>query len=169
MHKSIDIGIKSNVVTSALQSKLLLGYAAEKPENFRAMGGKFEDGWVRGKATSFGYYTILADTVPPSLQQVRINTPSDQTDTLSWNFVTNDNLSGINTFKAYLNGEWILLDFDAKNSLLTYRFDKIHEKRKAYCQQLRLQTSAELCYDVLVMVTDYKGNSTEKIFSMPFF
>ena len=169
LHKSIDIGIKSNVVTSALQSKLLLGYAAEKPENFRAMGGKFEDGWVRGKATSFGYYTILADTVPPSLQQVRINTPSDQTDTLSWNFVTNDNLSGINTFKAYLNGEWILLDFDAKNSLLTYRFDKIHEKRKAYCQQLRLQTSAELCYDVLVMVTDYKGNSTEKIFSIPFF
>ncbi len=169
LHKSIDIGIKADVVSNSLHNKLLLGYAAEKPENFRAMGGKFEDGWVRGKAANFGYYTILADTIPPSLQQLLINTPSDQTDTLSWNFITRDNLSGINTFKAYLNGEWILLDFDAKNNLLTYRFDQVYEKRKAYYQQLRLQTSEELCYDLRVIVTDYKANSIEKIFSMPFF
>ncbi len=169
LHKSIDIGIKSDPVATTLQSKLLLGYAPEKPENFRAMGGKFEDGWVRGKAANFGYYTILADTTPPSLQQVLINTPSDQTDTLTWNFITKDNLSGISTFNAYLNGEWILLDFDAKNNLLTYRFDKVYEKRKAYFEQLRVQTCDELCYDVRVIVTDYKGNSTEKIFSIPFF
>ncbi len=169
LHKSIDIGIKSDTVLSALQSKLLLGYAPEKPENFRAMGGKFEEGWVRGKAANFGYYTILADTIPPSLQQVLINTPSDQTDTLTWNFITKDNLSGISTFHAYLNGEWILLDFDAKNNLLTYRFDQVYEKRKAFYQQLRLTTNEELCFDVQLKVADNKGNLAEKFFSIPFF
>lgn len=169
LHKSIDIGIKADAVSITLQSKLLLGYAPEKPEHFRSMGGKFEDGWVRGKAANFGYYTILADTISPSLEQVRINTPSDQTDTLTWNFITKDNLSGIGTFNAYLNGDWILLDFDAKNNLLTYRFDQVYDKRKAYYQQLRVTTNEELCFDVLLKVTDNKGNLTEKSFSIPFF
>jgi hypothetical protein len=168
LHRSMALQIKVDKVPAYLQSKLLLAYAAEKPENFRSMGGGYEAGWVKAKASNFGYYTVMADTVAPSLQMVQINSASDQTDTLTWNFITRDNFSGIQSFEAFLNGKWILLDFDAKNNLLTYRFDHIYAERYSHLKQLSIQTTEELCFDIWVRVKDYKGNATEKWFYVPF-
>ena len=38
-------------------------------------------------------------------------------------FTTEDTLSGVNTYKAFVDGDWILLDYDAKNKTLTHYFD----------------------------------------------
>ena len=38
-------------------------------------------------------------------------------------FIIEDTLSGINTYKAFVDGDWILLDYDAKNKILTHYFD----------------------------------------------
>ena len=37
-------------------------------------------------------------------------------------FKVRDNFSGINYYNATLNGEWILLEYDAKNNLLEHFF-----------------------------------------------
>jgi len=34
-----------------------------------------------------------------------------------------DELSGIKSYKAFLNSKWILMEYDAKNNLLTYAID----------------------------------------------
>ena len=38
-------------------------------------------------------------------------------------FIVEDSLSGVNTYKAFVDGDWILLDYDAKNKTLTHYFD----------------------------------------------
>jgi hypothetical protein len=38
-------------------------------------------------------------------------------------FKISDNLSGIQSYRGTLNGKWILMDYDAKSSLLVYSFD----------------------------------------------
>jgi hypothetical protein len=35
-----------------------------------------------------------------------------------------DELSGIDSYTGTLNGEWILMEYDEKNDLLIYYFDK---------------------------------------------
>ncbi|HAH57092.1 MAG TPA: peptidase M23, partial [Bacteroidales bacterium] len=40
-------------------------------------------------------------------------------------FTISDDLSGIKSYRATLNGEWILMDYDAKKGLLTYDFDHL--------------------------------------------
>lgn len=57
-----------------------------------------------------------------------------------------DDLSGVNTYNAKLNGEWILMEYEPKDQTLTYNFDdKILDK-----------TACEL----EVVVTDNVGNTT---------
>ena len=34
-----------------------------------------------------------------------------------------DNLSGIGSYRATIDGEWVLMTYDAKNDLLKYNFD----------------------------------------------
>jgi len=41
-----------------------------------------------------------------------------------------DDLSGIKKFRAELNESWLLMEYDAKNSLLTYRIDERLRKGK---------------------------------------
>ena len=38
-------------------------------------------------------------------------------------FRIRDNLSGIKKFAGYVDGEWVLFEYDAKNALLTHKFD----------------------------------------------
>ncbi len=55
-----------------------------------------------------------------------------------------DDLSGIDTYSATLNGEWILMEYESKKNTLTYNFDdKIHDQKK---------------YELKVVVTDNVGN-----------
>lgn len=56
-----------------------------------------------------------------------------------------DNKSGIDTYRAEINGEWILMEFDVASGLLTYDFnDKVFADSKN---------------ELKVMVTDNVGNS----------
>ena len=43
-------------------------------------------------------------------------------------FIVEDTLSGINTYKAFVDGDWILLDYDAKNKKLTHYFEILDRK-----------------------------------------
>lgn len=57
-----------------------------------------------------------------------------------------DNLSGINTYDAYLNGKWILMEYDYKTKKITYDFeDDIADEGRN---------------DLKIVVTDNIGNST---------
>ncbi len=70
-----------------------------------------ESQWKKNKitfsTTSFGRFTILNDTVPPDISIIR-------NDKYNLKFKVVDNLSGIGTYEATLNGEWVLLFYEPK-------------------------------------------------------
>ena len=62
-----------------------------------------------------------------------------------------DDLSGIDTYSATLNGEWILMEYEPKTNTLTYNFDdKILDQKQC---------------ELEVIVTDNVGNTTTHITS----
>jgi murein DD-endopeptidase MepM/ murein hydrolase activator NlpD len=165
--KAADISIKPVRVNSDLESKLLLAYYFTDEKNYRSAGGNFDRGVVKGKASNFGHYFITIDTVAPIIKQIFLNTEEAINDSLHYYFEIKDNFSGIGKYEGFLNNEWILLDFDAKSNLLTYHFDEVWKKQVAENKDSRFKNTAIIKPEVLIRVTDKKGNVAEKSFEMP--
>jgi murein DD-endopeptidase MepM/ murein hydrolase activator NlpD len=166
-HKAADISIKPIKVKSDLKSKLLLAYYFSDEKNYRSAGGNFDRGVVKGKASNFGHYFIAIDTIAPTIKQIFLNTEDAINDSLHYYFEIKDNFSGIGKYEGFLNNEWILLDFDAKSNLLTYHFDEVWKKQVADNNDSKLKNTAIIKPEVLIRVTDKKGNVAEKLFEMP--
>lgn len=166
-HKAADIAIKPFSGYLKHQNKLLLAFYFKDRKDFRSAGGNFENGMVRGKASNFGHYFVTMDTIAPSIKQVFINTEEALGDSLHYYFEIKDDFSGIGKYEGFLNGQWILLDFDAKSNMLTYHFDKVWKNLVAQNRESKLKNTAITKPEVLIRVTDRKGNINEKVFIMP--
>jgi hypothetical protein len=81
-------------------------------------GGQWENGQITFTPREFGTFTILKDDVPPTITVLAINNHTAR-------FRIRDNLSGIAKFEATINGNWLLLNHDAKtNTIATEKLNK---------------------------------------------
>lgn len=98
------------------------------------------------RTRNLGTYTLAQDTVPPLIRPKNFKTKQWLTNYRYLSLLIADDLSGIATYEAFLNGEWILMEYEPKNRTLTYNFDdKILDKKQC---------------DLRIVVTDNVGNST---------
>lgn len=87
-----------------------------------AVGGTYNDGAITAQIRQFGNYTVMIDTVPPTISNVDLKTAMNGRN--GFTIKVADNLSGVDSFKGNLDGEWILLEYEPKNNTLTHTFDK---------------------------------------------
>ncbi|MFT6872313.1 MAG: hypothetical protein ACJAVN_001319 [Roseivirga sp.] len=93
-------------------------YSIKNPKNPGFVGGKYDEGRFAFSFSSFGTFTLLKDDVAPVIEKRSVK---NERITLT----IRDNLSGINSFEAKLNGEWILMKYEPKRSLIwSERLDK---------------------------------------------
>ena len=88
-----------------------------------AEGGKWSGDNLSVRTRSFGGYAVALDTVPPSIKSVNISPGANMRGKWSIMLKINDNLSGIASYTASVDGEWILMEYDAKKHLLVHYFD----------------------------------------------
>ncbi len=93
-------------------------------QTFRgAVGGFYENGFVKGRSKIIGGFYIVADSVAPSIKPVNISNGRK----ISGNKITcriSDNLSGIKSYNAYIDDQWVLMNYDQKSATLVYYFDE---------------------------------------------
>ena len=87
-------------------------------------GGKWEDGVLSARIRDFGDYMIVMDTTPPGIASVNISSGIIGPERKTVKLKIDDKLSGISTYRATLNGKWLLMDYDAKSNLLVYDIDE---------------------------------------------
>ena len=143
MHLASDLQIKPTNVPEKLHSKLLMVVVNETGKYYAA-GGEYENGWVKTKIRSFGYYAVAADTISPKIVPLSIKNNA-LTESNRIRFKISDNLSGVNEIEGTLDGKWALFEYDAKNNLITHYFD---EKRFELNKQ----------HAFVLKVSDYKNN-----------
>ena len=100
-----------------------------------------------------GEYKLLKDGVPPRIKPDRHIGGKWISDINELKFTISDALSGIKSYDGYLNGKWILLEYEPKTKKLIHRFSD--------------GIVAEGKNDLKVVITDNVGNST--IFETQFF
>jgi hypothetical protein len=88
-------------------------------------GGKYENGYMKLRTRDFGKYAVMADTTAPVIKPVNFKDGIEVKNLPAIKITINDNLSGIRTYRGTLNNSWILMDYDAKNRLLTYERDAL--------------------------------------------
>lgn len=109
-----------------------------------AVGGGRSEGRLTASIRSFGSYTIMLDTVPPVITNVDLK--ADMKGRSRFTFKVSDNLSSVETWRATMNGEWVLMEYEPKGKALVHTFDD--------------RTNGPGPKSFTLEVTDERGNST---------
>lgn len=142
---NIEIRIKTDFVAPALRSKLVMVNVGGS-----SIGGTYKDGWMVAKTVYFGTYAVTTDTKAPTIsmrstgpefiikktrrgkiKKVKVKkkkgkkgVPPIPNVVSEFRFTISDNLAGIARWDAYVDGVWVLCEFDPKTATLTYHFDE---------------------------------------------
>ena len=117
LQKKMTISIKTDSVPL---NKGVKFYAVSLTNDFDVIspeGGSYSKGWLTFKTRSMGPYTVLEDTIPPTIRPVNFSTTSktiNQLDKLV--FKVDDKHSGVKSFNAFIDGKWHLLEYDYKTN-----------------------------------------------------
>ncbi|MCL2501930.1 MAG: M23 family metallopeptidase [Bacteroidales bacterium] len=90
---------------------------------YTSIGGQWNGDMLEARTYNFGRYTVAVDTVPPVIS-AGFKDGADLRGTTRIRFTIRDELSGIKSYQGYINGQWALFVYDAKNSALSYTFDR---------------------------------------------
>jgi len=120
-----DLAIRPTDLPDRLREKALIASVENGAE-----GGRFEGGWVRANIRRFGSFYVAVDTVAPVIAPRNFHNGKNTANQPRIDFTVSDNLSGIQSFNGYIDGEWVLMEYDSKNRHLWHRFDPSLPKGK---------------------------------------
>ncbi len=123
IQKPCKISLAAERLPSRLTSKALIVKVNEKGRPY-AVGGRWEQGRLTTTIRSFGTYSVLADTLPPVIRVLNAVSKKPLQHNQPLRVRITDDLSGIASYEATLNGKWILMEYDAKNNMLIYNPDE---------------------------------------------
>ncbi|QQL48498.1 M23 family metallopeptidase [Mucilaginibacter ginkgonis] len=118
IHDSINVWIKPDSTLGNLVNKAVI-YNTYRG----SVGGVYEDGYIKSAPRDFGEFYIRVDTIPPTIRPVNLVNGGSMAGKSKMTFRIGDNLSGIKSYLAKIDGEWVLFEWDFKTKLLNHTFD----------------------------------------------
>jgi hypothetical protein len=144
IHSSCELAIDVPNLPERHHTKALV-VSMDQAGKPSAVGGTWGDGRVTASIKAFGNYTVMVDTVPPTIANIDLR--ADMRGRSGFSIKITDDLSGIGTYRGSINGHWILLEYEPKTNTLSHTFDK--------------HTQAAGAKDFALEVTDDRGNKTK--------
>ncbi|NNC94641.1 MAG: M23 family metallopeptidase [Chitinophagales bacterium] len=142
--KYFTIAIKTKNLDPKLQNKALI-VSSSNGSILDDEDGTYQDGWVKTRVRNFGEYFVTIDVTPPEIRSLSVR-EGQQLKGNQLKFYIDDNLSGIDSYNAYVDGEWILLEYDPKKKLL------IHDLQ---------ETTGSGKHNLKLVVIDDRNNKSE--------
>ncbi|MFN8699466.1 MAG: M23 family metallopeptidase [Flavobacteriales bacterium] len=150
VHAPVELAFNVSHVKPSLHDKLTVVRWDPDKDKVIAEGGVVKDGWIAANPMYLGYFSVKADTTPPAISSIDFSTLMQGR--RSFSLKISDWLSGIKEYYPTIDGEWVLMEYDAKSSRITCYFDPKRMTRGSHRFEIR--------------VTDQVGN--EKTWSSAF-
>ncbi|OMQ10144.1 M23 family metallopeptidase [[Flexibacter] sp. ATCC 35103] len=151
VHSNFTITIKDSLYLESLRDKLFIGRLTG---NNASYNGTIRKGDVfTAKSKILGQFGLVLDTIAPTIKIAKPIEGKWISDQKKIEFTINDSSSGIKSYNGYLNGKWILFEYENKTRKITHTFDD--------------SIVAEGANDLKIEVVDNVGNSA--IFETHFF
>lgn len=125
IHKYYDLAIRPTRLPEELRDKAFIANCTRENEVVN-LGGEWEDGKLKTKVRQLGDFCIMVDTIAPTIAIRRFT--SNMRGYRQFSFIIKDNIETAGLarglqYRATINGQWILMEYDLKNDRLTHRFD----------------------------------------------
>ncbi|KIA87877.1 M23 family metallopeptidase [Flavobacterium sp. AED] len=150
-HTNFTISIEDNKYTEAQREKIFIGLIEGQKVTYNSTYKK--ENVFNTKVKTLGKYALVMDTIEPKITIAKPIEGKWLSDQKTIQLTINDSLSGIKSYNGYLNGNWILFEYDNKTKKIIHKFND--------------GIVAEGANDLKVVVIDNVGNST--IFETHFF
>ncbi len=125
IHQRYNLAMKTKGLPNELKNKLYLANVNENGESHSTVSSvRYEQGWAHARLREFGSFALMADTVPPEIMPLNIYENKDMTGEQGISVKITDDLTGIDSYNGFINDQWVLFTYDAKNDLLYYEFDE---------------------------------------------
>ena len=120
-HNAYSLALKADKVKPGYERKTTVVRWDPDKNKLIAEASKFENGWISAEPMYLGYFALMTDTVKPGISVVDF--AAIMKGKKSFSFKISDGLSGIDQIIPRIDGKWALMEYDAKNSRLTYYFN----------------------------------------------
>ena len=143
VHTNVTLSFDAAHLPSDKLAKTFIAGFNDKKVTYNA--STFKDGRLTAKVRSLGNFKLAQDNNPPKIFSPSFTAGKWLTKSNAFSLKISDDLSGIATFDAWLNGKWILMHYDYKTRVIYHNFSDgiVDEGRN----------------DLKVTVTDNVGNS----------
>lgn len=150
-HSNFTIEIVDHKFSDAQREKLFIGSIGTNKIGYNNTFRK--DSIFTTNVKTLGKYALVLDNTPPKITIAKSIEGKWLTDKKFIQLTISDALSGIKSYNGYLNGKWILFEYDNKTKKITHNFSD--------------GIVAEGVNELKIIVVDNLGNST--IFETRFF
>jgi hypothetical protein len=127
VHRYFDIALRPNREMTEEERRMAYIAFCDSDGTIVNVGGDWEEnGMLHAKSRDLGNFAILLDRKPPKVENVSVR--SDMRGRSSMSVKITDNLpTGRNVetlqYRATIDEEWVLMEYDRKSDRLTYRVD----------------------------------------------
>ena len=121
LHKKISVRMK--VKDGFVNDTSLYLASVGKDGKFSFLGNKFVDDYIEAQTNVLGTYVVAKDIFNPTIKPVNFKSEGVISENWSLRVEIDDQETGIAKYDMYINDEWVLADYDAKNKLLIYQVD----------------------------------------------
>ncbi len=142
--KPVRLRLDMSPVPEALWGKAVVVRLGQNNSRIAA-GGSLVKQHLETDITRFGRYALAVDTLAPSVKPANFKSGDEVSGLREIVFKVTDDLSGISRFRGEIDGQWVLFEYDPKNSRLSHRFDP---------ERIALGGRHQLS----LTVVDFKGN-----------
>lgn len=104
LHKSITVSLQTNNTYPPNDRWAVYRIAGK---SYAFIGGEWINDRIQFTTRELGDFTLLRDVTPPTIRAISINSQAVR-------FKIRDELSGIASFQATVNGQWLLMHYDSK-------------------------------------------------------
>lgn len=121
VHSNFTITIKDSAYSEALRDKLFIGKISGNSKSYNPTIRKNDV--FTAKSKILGQFGLVLDTIAPTIKIAKPIQDKWISDLKTIQFTISDNLSGIKSYNGYLNGNWILFEYDNKTKKITHKFE----------------------------------------------
>lgn len=143
-HSNFTVSFTDTKTPAEMKKKMFIASVSGKKLGYLAT--KLDGNTFSCKTRTLGQFTLAKDVIAPKVTMAKPIEGKWITGQKSINVTIADDLSGIKTYAGYLNGKWVLFEYESKLKRLTHVLDE--------------KFLVEGKNNLKVVVTDNVGNST---------
>jgi hypothetical protein len=114
VHTYFELQLKPGTpIPFDLRNKIALVYSDQKDQSGKA-ATPTEKGWYKASVRNLGQYWLVADTIAPTIRPATAWV-KDQRKAKRLSFVVRDEITSVRSFRAELDGKWILFEQHGSN------------------------------------------------------